>query len=228
MNAKRERVTKRQVGLLVGHDPKQIQKFYPDAYQILTKAVTTYQRQKPLRQAQQLRQVEQALAAFRERGEAVTQKTMAQQLDISESQLATYPQICARVAKQQRQVHEEWLGALKQRIMSEMECLTAQAVFISRGKLAQRLSMADYWFEQYPELMALWRAFDEAQRLRRETNLVARTQAAISACQMEQVSLTFRTVSDRVGLARASMKRYPRVLALLQAYNLVHPTISPD
>ena len=37
----------------------------------------------------------------------------------------------------------------------------------------------------------------------------------------EGVLLSFRNVSDRVGLARASMKCYPRVLALLQAHNLV-------
>lgn len=226
LNAKGERLTKRKVGLLVGHDPKQIQKFYPDAYRLLTDAVTTYQRQKPLRQAQLLRQVERALAEFREREEAITQKTMAQSLGISERQLATYPGVCARIAEQQRQVHEAWLGALKQRIAGELECLTAQAIFISRGKLAQRLSIADHWFEQYPELMALWRAFDDAQRLRRETDLLARTQAAIDACQAQHVPLTLRRIAALLGLSRTALKRYPRVFALLSVHGLVHT--NPD
>lgn len=221
LNAKRERVTKRKVGMLVGHDPKQIQKFYPDAYQILAGAVTTYQRQKPLRQAQLLREVERALAVFREQGKPITQKAIAEHLGLSESQLATYPAICARITDQQRQAHEAWMETLKQRIVGEMEQLAAQSVVISRGKLAQRLSMPDHWFEQHPELMALWRTLDDAQRLQRETDLVDRTQAAIATCQREHIPVTFRVVSNRVGLARTPMKRYPRVLALLQTHHLV-------
>jgi hypothetical protein len=228
LNAKRERVTKRKVGLLVGYDPKQIQKFYPRAYRILTDAVTAYQRQKPLREAQLLRQVEQALVAFRECGDAITQKAIAQHLGISECQLANHPKICARIAEQQQQAHEVWFDALKRRIADEMNRLTAQKLFVSRGKLAQRLAIADHWFEQYPELMAMWRAFDEAQRLRRESELVDRTQAAICACQTRKIPLTFRNVSERVGMARGTLKRYPRVLAVLQANHLVCTETSPD
>lgn len=221
LNAKRERVTKRKVGLLVGCDPKQIQNFYPHAYRILTDAVTAYQRQKPLRTARLLQQVEQALVVFRKRGDAITQKVIAQHLGISESQLASYPEACARIAEQQQEMHEAWLGALKRRLADEMKILTAQNIFVSRGKLAQRLAIADHWFEQYPELMVMWRAFDQAQHLRREADLVARTQAAIFACQAEQIPLTFRKVAEHVGMERGSMKRYPCVLAVLQAHHLV-------
>jgi hypothetical protein len=109
-----------------------------------------------------------------------------------------------------------------------MNRLTAQKLFVSRGKLAQRLAIADHWFERYPELMAMWRAFDEAQRLRRESELVDRTQAAICACQTRKIPLTFRNVSERVGMARGTLKRYPRVLAVLQANHLVCTETSPD
>lgn len=228
LNTKRERVTKRKVGLLVGYDPKQIQNFYPRAYRILTDAVTAYQHQKPLRQARLLHQVEQALAVLREHGDAMTQKAVAQYLGISESQLASYPEACACIAEQQQQAHEMWFGALKRRMAGEMERLKAQNIFMSRGKLAQRLAIGDHWFEQYPELMTMWQTFDDEQRLRREAELVTRTQAAIFACQAEQIPLTFRKVSDRVGLARASLKRYPRVLAVLQAHHLVRTETSPD
>ena len=228
LNMKQERVTKRKVGLLVGYDPKQIQNFYPRAYQILTDAVTAYQRQKPLRTARLLQQVEQALVALRKRGDAITQKAIAQHLGISESQLASYSEACARIAEQQQEMHEAWLGALKCRLADEMNILTAQNIFVSRGKLAQRLAIADHWFEQYPELLAMWRAFDEAQRLRRESELVSRTQAAIFACQAEQIPLTFRNVSARVGMERGSLKRYPRVLAVLQAHHLVRTKMVAD
>jgi AraC-like DNA-binding protein len=160
-----------------------------------------------LRKAQLLQQVEQTLVAFRKRGDAITQKAIAQHLGISESQLASYPEACVRIVEQQQQAHEAWLGTLKGRIADEMKILTAQNIFVSRGKLAQRLAIGDHRFEKYPELMAMWRAFDEAQRLRRESELVSRTQAALFACQAEQIPLTFRKVADRVGLARASLKR---------------------
>ena len=109
-----------------------------------------------------------------------------------------------------------------------MKILTAQNIFVSRGKLAQRLAIADHWFEQYPELLAMWRAFDKAQRLQREADLVTRTQAAIFACQAEQIPLTFRNVSARVGMERGSLKRYPQVLALLQAHHLVRTQMVAD
>jgi transcriptional regulator with XRE-family HTH domain len=221
LNAKQERVTKRKVGLLVGYDPKQIQHFYPRAYRILTDAVTAYQHQKPWREAQFLHQLERVLTALRQRGVAMTQIVVADHLGISESQLANYPQACARIAEQQQQSHEAWFGALKRRIADEMEILTTRNILMSRGKLAQHLAIGDHLFEQYPELMTMWRTFDDEQRLQRESEMVARTLAAIFACQAEQIPLTFRTVSDRVGLARASLKRYPRVLAILQAHHLV-------
>ncbi|MBZ0274600.1 MAG: helix-turn-helix domain-containing protein [Anaerolineae bacterium] len=221
LNARRERVTKRKVGLLVGYDPKQIQHFYPRAYRILTAAVTADQRQQPWRKVQRLQQVERALVVFRERGAVITLKAIARHLGISESQLAKHPEVRDRIAEQQQQAHEAWFDDLKRRMADEMERLTAQNRLVSRGKLARRLAIADHWFEQYPELMVMWRAFDEAQRLRREAELVARTQAAIFACQAEQTPLTFRNVSERVGMARGSLKRYPQVLALLQAHNLV-------
>jgi transcriptional regulator with XRE-family HTH domain len=228
LNARQERVTKRKVGLLVGYDPKQIQNFYPRAYRILTDAVTAYQRQKPLRTARLLQQVEQALVAFRKRGDAITQKAIAQHLGISESQLASYSEACARIAEQQQAMHEAWLGALKCRIADEIKILTAQNIFVSRGKLAQRLAIADHWFEQYPELMVMWQAFDDEQRLRRESDLVARTQAVIFACQAKEIPLTFRKVAERVGMERGSMKRYPQVLALLQAHHLVRTQMVAD
>jgi DNA-binding XRE family transcriptional regulator/biotin operon repressor len=228
LNAKRERVTKRKVGLLVGYDPTQIQNFYPRAYRILTDAVTAYQHQKPLLEARLLQQVGQALVAFRKRGDAITQKAIAQHLGISESQLAGYSEACARIAEQQQQMHEAWLGTLKRRIADEMKILTAQNIFVSRGKLAQRLAIGDHRFEQYPELMAMWRAFDKAQRLRHESELVSRTQAAIFACQAEQIPLTFRKVAERVGMERVSLKRYPRVLAVLQAHHLVRTETVAD
>jgi transcriptional regulator with XRE-family HTH domain len=221
LNAKQEPVTKRKVGLCVGRDPKEIQKFYPDAYRILKEAVTLYQREKPLRQAQLRQRVEQALVLFRERGDVITQKTIAQHLGVTEAKLANYPEICACIAEQQRQVHEAWFAALKKRIVHEMEYLTAQAVFVSRGKLVQRLAIADHWFEEYPELMALWRAFDEAQRVRRETTLLARTQAAIDTCQAQNLPLTFRQVEALMGFSRSALTRYPRVFALLRAHGLV-------
>lgn len=228
LNARRERVTKRKVGLLVGYDPKQIQNFYPRAYRILTDAVTAYQHQKLLRETRLLHQVEQALLAFHRRGDATTQKAIAQQLGISESQLASYPEACARIAEQQMQIHEAWFGDLKRRIADEMKILAAQNIFVSRGKLAQRLAIADHWFEQYPELMVMWQAFDDEQRLRREADLVARTQVAIFACQAEQIPLTFRNVSARVGMERGSLKRYPQVLVLLQAHHLVRTQTVDD
>ncbi len=228
LNAKRERVTKRKVGLLVGHDPKQIRKCYPRAYRILTDAVVVYRRKKPLREAALLQDVQTAIGWFRQRGEPISQKGIARYLGVSEARLNQQPTIRLLLIEQAQQGQQKWFDSLTMRMTEAMEQLLLDSVFVSRSQLVERLGITKHWFEYYPALTTLWQTFDETQRQRREADLVARTQRAILACKAEQIPLTFRNVSERVGLARASMKRYPQVLALLQTHHLVRTETSSD
>jgi DNA-binding XRE family transcriptional regulator len=228
LNAKRERVTKRKVGLLVGHDPKQIQKFYPRAYRLLTDAVVVYRRKKPLREAALLQDVQTTIGLFRQRGEPITQKGIARYLGVSEARLNQQPTIRLLIIEQAQQGQQKWFDSLTMRMTEAMEQLLLDSVFVSRSQLVERLGITKHWFEYYPALTTLWQTFDETQGQRREADLVARTQSAILACKAEPIPLTFRNVSERVGLARASMKRYPQVLALLQAHHLVRTETSLD
>lgn len=224
LNENGERVTQRKVGLRVGYDPKQIQKFYPRAYRLLMDAVTTYQRGKPLREAALLRDVQSAVALFRQRGDLITQKAIAHHLGVTDTRLRNCSAVRLLIMEQTGQSRQQWLDDWIQRMSEFMEQRLREKTVISRSRLTEQLGMADHWFDRYPELMTLWRTFDEAQRQQRESDLVDRTRAAICACQTEGILLSFRNVSERVGLERATMKRYPRVLALLQAHNLVRTT----
>jgi len=224
LNENGERVTQRKVGLRVGYDPKQIQKFYPRAYRLLMDAVTTYQQEKPLREAALLRDVQAAVDLFRQRGDLITQKAIAHYLSVTDTRLRNCSAVRLLIMEQAEQSRQQWLDDWIQRMSEFMEQRLREKTVISRSRLTEQLGMADHWFDRYPELMTLWRTFDKVQRQQRESDLVDRTRSAICACQTEGILLSFRNVSERVGLERATMKRYPRVLAVLQAHNLVRTT----
>lgn len=221
LNAKRERVTKRKVGILVGHDPKQIQKFYPDAYQILTGAVTTYQRQKPLRQAQLLRQVERALTVFREQGQRVTQAGVADYLGVSADRLRSHASVRQLIAEQSALSEQVWLQVTTVRISAALVQVEQQNGFLSQSELADQLGLSRDVFQQHPELRAMWQAFAQRQYQRHETALLARVEAAIATCEAQHLPLTFRRIEALIGFSRSALKRYPRVLSLLQTHHLV-------
>lgn len=221
LNAKRERVTKRKVGMLVGHDPKQIQKFYPDAYQILTGAVTTYQRQKPVHQAQLLRQVERALTVFREQGQRVTQAGVADYLGVSADRLRAHASVRQLIAEQSALSEQVWLQVTTARISAALVQVEQQNGFLSQSELADQLGLSRDVFQQHPELRAMWQAFAQRQYQRHETALLARVEAAIATCEAQHLPLTFRRIEALIGFSRSALKRYPRVLSLLQTHHLV-------
>lgn len=221
LNAKRERVTKRKVGMLVGHDPKQIQKFYPDAYQILTGAVTTYQRQKPVRQAQLLRQVERTLAVFREQGQRVTQAGVADYLGVSADRLRAHASVRQLIAEQSALSEQVWLQGTTARISAALVQVEQQNGFLSQSELADQLGLSRDVFQQHPELRAMWQAFARRQYQRHETALLARVEAAMATCEAQHLPLTFRRIEALIGFSRSALKRYPRVLSLLQTHHLV-------
>jgi hypothetical protein len=221
LNAKRERVTKRKVGMLVGHDPKQIQKFYPDAYQILAGAVTLYQRQKPVRQARLLRQVERALAVFREQGQWVTQVGVADYLGVSAGRLRSHASVRQLIAEQSALSEQVWLQATTARISAALVQVEQQNGFLSQSELADQLGLSRDVFQQHPELQAMWQAFARRQHQRHEAVLLAHVEAAMATCEAQHLPLTFRRIEALMGFPRAALKRYPRVLSLLQAHHLV-------
>jgi hypothetical protein len=76
-------------------------------------------------------------------------------------------------------------------------------------------------FQHYPDLQALWQGFAQQQYQRHEAALLARVEAAMETCKTQGLSLTFRRIEALAGLSRASLRRYPRIFALLSTHGLV-------
>jgi len=220
LQEQQKRLSKRKIALQLGYNSAKIRKHYPRVEQLLVSAVNQYQQQ--TQHSSQLRQdVQQALQVFRQQGLSITQKNIAQYLDVSVTKLGDDPYIQSLIAEQQQEAHDCWLKALKERIAREMNLLLEQEMFVSQTTLLIRLQLTKHCFAHYPELNAIWQAFDAEQRQQREARMLERVQEAIQACQQEDIPLTFRVVEKIVVVTRLSMKGYPSVYALLKAHNLV-------
>ncbi|MCK6580909.1 MAG: hypothetical protein L6Q98_22690, partial [Anaerolineae bacterium] len=201
--------------------PARIHKFYPRVDRLLDEAVQAQQQRHFQQEAALLQDVQAALAWFREQGQRVTQVGVADYLGVSAGRLRSHASVRQLIAEQSALSEQVWLQATTTRISAALVQVEQQNGFLSQSELADQLGLSRDVFQQHPELRALWQAFAQRQHQRHETVLLAQVEAAMATCEAQHLPLTFRRIEALMGFPRAALKRYPRVLSLLQAHHLV-------
>lgn len=215
------RVSRRAVCFHLEQTPARIHKFYPRVDRLLDEAVQAQQQRHTKQKAALLHDVQVALAWFREQGQLVTQSGVADYLGVSADRLRRHASVRQLIAEQSALSEQVWLQVTTARISAALVQVEQQNGFLSQSELADQLGLSRDVFQQHPELRAMWQAFARRQYQRHETALLARVEAAIATCEAQHLPLTFRRIEALIGFPRAALKRYPRVLSLLQTHHLV-------
>ncbi len=218
-----KRISRRAIGLKVGWSPAQIRKFYPSVDALLTEAVAEYVREQPQRERRLEEQVRQAVEDFKAQGRAITYDAIAQHVGISSGQLSLRPQLHTFVNETIQQVECHRLATWVMRTQEVIAELKAQGRMVTRRTLADEVGIYVGVFDHYPPLKVLWEAFAQDQRCAYEDDLVLRVQQAAHQLETQQQPVTLRAIERIVGMARGTLKRYPRVYQLFDDLHLLRP-----
>jgi len=229
-----KRVNYTAIAREMGDISDQTLRTYPKVRILVDEHLQSYQRyqlqQFALREEQLLRQVEASITALEARGKPFTQNDLCEMVGKSRSTLRWYPRVNTLLQQKltrhhvyQRRRAQPTEEELMQRVKVALMDLSDHGEHITPGKIAQKVKISQEVLLQYPQVVMLLGQYGYQKRKPRSERveeLLNLVKDAITTCKVSGQPITKRRLSGMVGVARATLFRYPEVRDLMtQAAN---------
>jgi transcriptional regulator with XRE-family HTH domain len=185
-----------------------------------------------------VKQVIEAIAILKSRGEPVTRQAVSRLIQLSVSYFGHYPQVVALLdqaateifstSKQIAKLHGEMLFEQVQQVIKQLEDSQRSVTYRAIGTM---VGLSGTGSKYYPRVKALveqsvsrYRNRVLNQKQQQEEKLVEEVESSIEQFKTQGATITQTALRKSVGVPLGNLRRYPRVRALLEQYPSQDPS----
>ncbi len=185
--------------------------------------------QDPLYEEQLLEKAQQAVQELSRAGKPITHRAVSSLLGIYSRDIVLYPRLKKLLgqfvdyAQQQQRHAEECEQALLEKVRAGVMDLEDQQQPVTYEAISHKIGISSSVWSSYAQVRAFVEPHLDSQYLRtiiereqREEVLIPRVEEALSQLEAVGKPITFESVGRLLGVDRSTLKRYPRIHALIE------------